>query len=185
MREPLGTVIMPLVSFLMGGWMMGWASTPFDPEWARRHPRRQAVMSLAGPLGNLSVAVTAFAVIKALLLSGALTIPDRPGFSSIVAPAGEAAGGSPMAALALLLSVALNLNVLLGLFNLIPLPPLDGAGLVEGLFPRQADPLMRALRAYPALALIGLVAAWKIFGYVAGPALTFVFQLVLGSPVHG
>jgi hypothetical protein len=41
-REPFGTVIMPLFAFVAAGWMIGWASTPFDPHWAVRYPRRAA-----------------------------------------------------------------------------------------------------------------------------------------------
>src|SRR6266540_7395228 len=53
-REPVGMVVVPIISFLMsGGWMMGWASTPYDPLWAERYPRRSAWMSLAGPVSNL------------------------------------------------------------------------------------------------------------------------------------
>ena len=52
-REPIGTVAVPLVSYLIGGWMIGWASAPYDPEWARRNPRRAALMSFAGPAANL------------------------------------------------------------------------------------------------------------------------------------
>ena len=48
-RSPFGMVLVPLISFWQMGWMIGWASVPYDPEWGRRHPRRQALMSLAGP----------------------------------------------------------------------------------------------------------------------------------------
>ncbi len=47
-REPVGTLVVPLLTFFTSGWMMGWASTPFDPEWGRRHPKRLAAMSLIG-----------------------------------------------------------------------------------------------------------------------------------------
>ena len=46
-REPFGMVIVPIAFYLMNGFMIGWASTPFDPAWAERHPRRAAWMSLA------------------------------------------------------------------------------------------------------------------------------------------
>jgi hypothetical protein len=39
-REPFGMVVFPILSLLVGGWMMGWASVPYDPFWAQRHPRR-------------------------------------------------------------------------------------------------------------------------------------------------
>lgn len=40
-REPFGMVVVPLLSYFLGGWMVGWASAPYDPEWARRYPRPQ------------------------------------------------------------------------------------------------------------------------------------------------
>ena len=56
-REPIGTVLFPIVTFLVGGWMMGWASVPYDPVWAERYPRRAAWMALAGPAANLLIAI--------------------------------------------------------------------------------------------------------------------------------
>ena len=39
-REPFGAVVVPLLSYILGGWMIGWASAPYDPDWQRRHPHR-------------------------------------------------------------------------------------------------------------------------------------------------
>src|SRR5690348_7572570 len=58
-REPFGMVVLPLVSALAFGWPMGYASAPYDPDWARRHPRRAALMALAGPGANLLLVVVA------------------------------------------------------------------------------------------------------------------------------
>ena len=55
-REPFGMLLMPIMTFFMAGWMMGWASTPFDPRWAERHPGRQAAMSAAGPASAITAA---------------------------------------------------------------------------------------------------------------------------------
>ena len=48
-REPVGMLIVPLLTSLTRGWAMGWASAPYDPVWATRHPRRAAIMAAAGP----------------------------------------------------------------------------------------------------------------------------------------
>src|SRR5262245_8906890 len=116
-REPIGTLAVPLMTFVASGWMMGWASTPFDPEWGRRYPRRQAAMSAAGPAGNLIIAGVSFAILKALLASGIFVPPPHINFSRLVEPASGTPEGSVLYPLAFLLSVALNLNVLLFLFN--------------------------------------------------------------------
>src|SRR4051812_44632168 len=58
-REPFGMVLFPIASFLMGGWMMGWASAPYDPAWSSRYPHRAAKMALAGPAANFFLALLA------------------------------------------------------------------------------------------------------------------------------
>src|SRR5574339_1215078 len=58
-RSPFGLVVVPLISFVAFGWMIGWASAPFDPRWAGGHPRRYAAMSVAGPIANLLLAAVA------------------------------------------------------------------------------------------------------------------------------
>ncbi|MFQ5718041.1 MAG: site-2 protease family protein [Acidobacteriota bacterium] len=181
MREPFGTILVPVFTFFTAGWMMGWASTPYDPEWGRRCPRRQAVMSLAGPAANLLIALVAFGILRLLLAQGLFQAPDHidlgKGLGHLVEPASGNASG-PLAFAGTLLSVALNLNVLLGLFNLLPIPPLDGAGVVEGLFPDTAGRALMMLRANPMLSLLSLLAAWKLFGWLATPALGGVLELV-------
>ena len=48
-REPVGTIVVPIISFLIGGWMVGWASAPYDPEWAYKYSKKFAAMAPAGP----------------------------------------------------------------------------------------------------------------------------------------
>jgi Zn-dependent protease len=177
-REPFGAILVPILSFFGSGWMMGWASTPFDPLWAARHPRRQALMSLAGPAANFSLAALAFLSLRLLLSGGILALPDRITFSWVAAPPPGTPGDSPLVALAMFLSIALNLNVLLGLFNLIPLPPLDGAGVAEGLLPGRLAAAIGLLRANPMLSILGLLVSWRVFGGLAGPALVAVIRLL-------
>jgi Zn-dependent protease len=175
-REPFGTVLIPILTFFGSGWMMGWASAPYDRLWGRRHPKRLAAMSAAGPAANFVLAVAAFLAIKLLLGSGYFVAPDRVNFSHVVAP-GD--GGGPLAeGLALLLSVLLNLNVLLGLFNLIPLPPLDGSGVVQGLFPGSIGGLMERMSATPMFMMLGLVVAWRVFDFVFEPAFAILLTLL-------
>src|SRR4029077_11651214 len=52
-REPMGMVVVPIISSLIPPpWLLGWASAPYDPVWRSRHPRRAALMALAGPAAN-------------------------------------------------------------------------------------------------------------------------------------
>jgi Zn-dependent protease len=169
-RSPFGMVFVPIFSFLTMQWMIGWASVPFDPYWGKRHPRRQALMSLAGPAANLLLAIVAFVAIKALLAGGVFATPSSATFSKMVDLPRGTAENSPVAALAMALSVMLNLNVLLCLFNLLPIPPLDGAGVVEGAAPRATESFYDRLRSTPMLQVLGLVLAWHLFKYIAIPA---------------
>lgn len=175
-RSPFGMVIIPLLSFVQMGWMMGWASVPFDSEWGKRHPRRQALMSLAGPAANFALALLGIITIKVLLAAGVFDVPYQYGFTQLVREAGEPRAGSLVNGLAMALSVLVNLNVLLGFFNLMPIPPLDGAGVAEGLFPSTLGKLYDQMRQIPILQLVGLLVAWNIFP--ARATLYFVFGLV-------
>ncbi len=177
-REPVGMVLVPLLSFVFGGWMIGWASVPFDPNWGRRNPVRQGFMSLAGPLANLLLALIAFAAMKALLAAHIFQLPGRLSVSQVVEVAGGGDGRSPLAAVAMLLSIMLVLNVFLFLFNLIPVPPLDGAGVMEGFFNRTLGPLYDRLREIPMMGLLGLLIAWKLFDFVVSPAFNTTLRLL-------
>ena len=65
-REPFGMVLLPLASVFMSGWPWGYASAPFDPAWAERHPRRAAWMALAGPGANLAIVLAITALTAAI-----------------------------------------------------------------------------------------------------------------------
>lgn len=177
-RSPFGMVLVPILSFLYWGWMIGWASVPFDPRWGKRHPRRQALMSLAGPGANFALALIGIVTMKALLAADVFEIPYTLSFTELVREAGEPRAGSFVSGLAMALSVLVNLNVLLGIFNLMPIPPLDGAGVAEGLFPNSLGKLYDHMREIPVLQIVGLLIAWNIFPMLGGPAFGFVFGLV-------
>src|SRR5436190_2148724 len=134
-REPFGMVLFPILSYIVGGWMMGWASAPYDPTWAERHPRHAAWMSLAGPGANLTLTILAGLAIHVGLWMGVFTHPDSITFTRIV----EGVRPGAVEGAATLLSVMFSLNLLLGTFNLLPVPPLDGFGCV-GLFLEKTPP---------------------------------------------
>lgn len=164
-REPLGTVVFPLVSFFTGGWMIGWAGTPYDPGWAMRFPKRSAMMSLAGPLANLALALVSFALIRLGVFLDIFYPPDSINFSHVTA----AAGTGVLNGAATFVSILFSLNLILCFFNLLPLPPLDGSGIIPmALDENSARRYMDAIQ-NQALALIGLFLAWKIFRHVFFP----------------
>jgi len=90
-REPIGTVLVPLLTFFQVGYMMGWASAPYDPRWGLRHPRRAAVMAAAGPAANLVLAALGFLALRLGLQAEFWGIPPAAMFGTdrlVVASAG-------------------------------------------------------------------------------------------------
>jgi Zn-dependent protease len=172
-REPIGMLVMPLLTAFTRGWAMGWASAPYDPVWAERHPRRAALMAAAGPAGNFMIAAVALVLIKVGLAAGYFTTPATANFSRVVS---AAAGGSDF--VATLLSVFLMLNVILGTFNLLPLPPLDGGSVFSIFLPEDLGRRLRELQRNGSLSLVGLIVAWNLFPYLTSPLFTTVLKLV-------
>ena len=105
-REPLGMVALPLLSLAISGWPFGFASTPYDPVWAERHPRRAAWMSLAGPAANLLLVIAAGLLVRLGVAAGGLATPESVGMAGIVE-----AGPGAWSALALVLSVFFSLRI--------------------------------------------------------------------------
>ena len=180
-REPIGMLVVPLLTAFTNGWSIGWALTPYDPAWAARYPRRAASMAAAGPAGNLLIALLAFAGLRLGLAAGVFVSPDRVNFHHLV----EAAGGNALlSGLGELLTVLLVLNVLLFVFNMLPLPPLDGASALEGVLPERATLALRGVMANPALSLLGLIVAWQLFPQVARPIFGVLLRLVHPADIY-
>jgi Zn-dependent protease len=173
-RSPFGTILVPIVTFLMSGWMIGWASAPYDPVWQQRHPHRAAWMALAGPMANLGLVILAGAAIHGGILAGLLAAPERVSFTHIV----SAAEPGSLSILATFLSILFSLNLLLAVFNLIPVPPLDGISAIGLLLPRDAALRVMGLARFPAFTLLGIVIAWRVAGSVLGPAFRIALNLL-------
>jgi Zn-dependent protease len=172
-REPIGMLVVPLLTALTQGWAIGWASTPYDTRWAARYPKRAALMAAAGPAGNLSIAFVALVLIRVGLASGWFVPPDSVTFEHLVAApdSGRSFAGE-------ILSIFLTLNVLLCAFNLIPLPPLDGASVIGLFIPESATLRMRELSHTPMFQLVGLLIAWRIFPLIVGPLFGLILRAV-------
>jgi Zn-dependent protease len=165
-REPFGMVLVPLLALLTGGVMLGWASAPYDPLWQQRHPRRAAWMALAGPAANYTLVLIAAILIHAGLFLGVFQPPEQLNSLRLV----DSATPGMMELAARLLSVLFSLNLLLGTFNLLPIPPLDGFGAIGILLPEGAaqrwNRLGYSLRAY---SFLGLLICWRLFDQIYWP----------------
>jgi len=174
-REPFGMVILPLISLFMIHWPFGYASAPYDPLWADRHPRRAAFMALAGPLANLTLAILAGGFIVAGIAAGLLEAPGSASMTHVVA---AAADEGVWAGVALFLSVLFSLNLMLALLNLLPLPPLDGSDAVTLLMTEDTAARFRSFVKTPGFGWIGLLIAWNLFGPLFGPLFTLALNIL-------
>lgn len=176
-REPFGMVLIPLVSYFMAGWMIGWASAPYDPNWALRYPKKSALMALAGPVANFILVVLAGVGIRIGLATGTFAVKQDATFLDLLT---AASGGGALEALASALWIAFLLNLLLGLFNLFPVPPLDGSAVIQLFLPDSiARRYQQFLWSQPMLAWAGILIAWKLFDYVFWPVLMVATSLLL------
>lgn len=138
--DPFGTVILPLLLALTGAGMFGWAKpVPVNPA-RLRNPRQQALLvSLAGPATNIALAVVAIVLLRTFY-SGS-TSGIRFALAHGLYPT------SADTALAVLLG-AVTVNVILAVFNLLPIPPLDGSAVIERFLPGDWTPHWYRFRQY-------------------------------------
>lgn len=170
-REPFGLVVVPILSYFIAHWMIGWASAPYDPAWQRRYPRRAAWMALAGPGANFALVIVSAVAIRTGIALGYFQMPPSAAFTRVT----EAAAPGVAGFAATFLSILFVLNLLLGTFNLFPVPPLDGnTGITlfmsEGAAHRFLDWTHRQ-----GLGFAGLLLAWVLFDKVFG----IVFRISL------
>ncbi len=163
-REPFGMVVLPILCVLLSGWPLGFASAPYNREWAIRHPRRAGWMALAGPGANLLLLLIAALLINLGLLAGVFTAPEWVNFVH-VAEATDA-GSRIWQPVASLLGAFFALNLLLFVFNLLPVPPLDGFSAVLSGLPRGTmEKWYDFTSAAPMFMWLGIFLAWKIFAW--------------------
>ena len=175
-REPFGMVLLPLISLVTIGWPFGFASAPYDPRWAMRHPRRAAWMALAGPASNLLLCLVSGLIILALLGAGVFVGPESVRFAHLV----DSSSGGAWDAAGFLLSAMFSLNLLLAVFNLLPFPPLDGSGAVPLLLnDKQTVRYQQAIWGNPGIAWIGILIAWYAFDFFFDPIWTLAINILL------
>lgn len=166
-REPFGMVLVPLLSYFFGGWMIGWASAPYDPQWAWRYPKRSGLMALAGPVANLILVLVAAILMRLAFEWGVMRQPDYGSMTELVVATGDANGLWALAAK--VLSLFFSLNLLLAAFNLLPFPPLDGGSVPLIFLPAGAAEKYWVLLRQPVWSFMGLIVAWRLFGEVFPP----------------
>lgn len=165
--DPIGTIILPLILVLTGVPPFGWAKpVPVNPYNFRNPRRDNLLVSAAGPFSNLTVAFVAFVGIQILKMINPNLLAGRGGFFNL---------GT---GLFLILYYAVLINVILAFFNLIPIPPLDGSGVLTGLLSEEAAQKYEQIRPYGFFILIILIFTGiigRILGLIVSIVDIFIF----------
>jgi len=164
--DPFGSIILPAMGALAGLPIFGYAKpVPVDPRHLR-HPRRDMIfVSLAGPTTNLLLMVAGALVARALYRNG-----------------GVLPGTISQSTSDVLIEIAFYfalVNLLLGLFNLIPIPPLDGSALLERVLPASWLPVWYRFRPYGLLILLLLIFFTGVIGTIVEPFFDALRHFVL------
>jgi Zn-dependent protease len=169
--DPIGTLLIPIVGFVFGAMtgggrlpLIGWGKpTPVNPLRWRDKDLANVMVSIAGILANLLIAIIAFTILKVLIVTNSLgAIPE-----SIREP------------VILFLDFLLTMNISLAVFNLLPFPPLDGSKILDTFLPESMKPALAALEQYGFLLLMVLM-YMGFFSAIINPILRLVYSLLLG-----
>ncbi|MDO8469514.1 MAG: site-2 protease family protein [bacterium] len=154
--DPVGSILVPLfLSLIPGGVVFGWAKpVPYNPANLKRPDRDGALIALAGPVSNLILAVVFGIVVRVLA-----TVPGYAAFIDLA-------------------TLIVIVNISLAIFNLVPIPPLDGSKLLYAILPASAGALRQTLERYGLFILVAFI--W--FGaQFLGPIIFTIFRFLVGS----
>mgnify|MGYP000294719373 CR=1 FL=1 len=156
--DPMGSFVVPTISYLLGGFIFGWAKpVPYNPHNLPAGRGSEVMVAAAGPISNFLIALFFGLLIR--FSAGASFATDA--FIHITA-------------------LIVFLNVLLGVFNLMPIPPLDGSKLLYTLFPEKAYRMREVFDRFGIFAvLIFIFVLWQFISPVIG----WIFTLITGLPL--
>jgi Zn-dependent protease len=157
--DPVGTILVPAVLFFLGGFIFGWAKpVPVDYRRLRQPKRDMALVALAGPSANLAMALC-----WGLLMSiGVALLPSLPWI------------GEPLAYMG---NIGVTINIVIGILNMLPVPPLDGSRVLVGLLPNAFGSLMAQLEPYGLIILLILLATGTL-GVIVGPPIEWLREII-------
>lgn len=173
----LGTIILPLIMlFVSPGFLFGWAKpTPVSPRNFKNITRDDILTTVAGPASNLLAAIAA--TLGMLILSHVGVTGTTIVHELAMGAIDPALRGSALFPLALLFYLAIFLNLILAVFNLLPFPPLDGSHVFRHMLP------YKALRVYDSLGMVSLLIilllGGRLVGYIVSPAMGFLRGILL------
>src|SRR5688572_10484737 len=165
--DPIGTLLIPIVGFILGSVgsaipLIGWGKpTPVNPLRWRDKDLANVMVSAAGIMANLFIALCAFTILKVMLMTDAF--PAMP--PSVAKP------------VLLILQNFLFMNVSLAVFNLLPFPPLDGSKILETFLPASARPLLEMMEQFGFIILMMLIYV-GFFDAIMTPVVSFIAYLL-------
>ncbi|MFA6050138.1 MAG: site-2 protease family protein [Candidatus Paceibacterota bacterium] len=152
--EVFGSVIVPLLTFALGGIVFGWAKpVPYNPYNLRAKKYGEVIVALAGPVSNLLIATV---------------------FALYIRTLGGDIGSSPTGQLAVLIVLV---NLTLAVFNLIPVPPLDGSKILWGLLPYRWHPVKAFIERNMIAFIIVVILT---ISFILDPIVSALFSLLTG-----
>jgi Zn-dependent protease len=160
--DPFGSVILPIMLILFQSpILIGWAKpVPYNPHNLKGDPQKgAALIGAAGPLSNIAIALVFGIILRIIIV-----------FAN---PAGALG-------LVILLNIVVFINILLAIFNLIPIPPLDGSSILFALLPPGAAEFKNFLTRYGFIILLFFVFS-PLFQNVLGPVVFGIHSLIVGS----
>lgn len=159
-----GTIIFPLIAITTGGWMFGWAKpVPFNSLNLKNRKWGEILIASAGPLSNLAL-VAIFLVLFRVLFASPLVSP--------------AALGDLAQPVATMLYIGINLNIILAVFNLIPVPPLDGSHVLRNLLPDSLAEMYEQIPSWVGFIVLFLLVRIGVTSLLTAPIFNLVDMLL-------
>ncbi len=159
--DPIGTIALLVFGF-------GWARPVPVNANNLRHPQKDMIwVSLSGPLANLMLALFCALLLRVVVYVAA-SLPETSEVLSFIKPVG------------LMAAFGLYINVILCLFNLLPIPPLDGGRVLMGILPEKQSLMLRRIEPFGMLLIVFLIFGTSIWSKAFGPAVHNVVSLMAG-----
>lgn len=159
--DPIGTIALLVFGF-------GWARpVPVNANNLRSAKTDMIWVSLAGPAANLMLALFSALLLRLIVYTAAM-LPEASGVLPMIKPIG------------LMAAFGLYINVILCLFNLLPIPPLDGGRVLVGVLPERQSQMLRRIEPFGMLLIVFLIFGTSIWSAAFGPAVHYVVSIMAG-----